>query len=113
MKNKNQARAIQFFSLTNPMSTTGLMLTYVVYPLILMFEFLNFGAASPGNEATFNLMAAIFFTLTFAAGGILSFIPERAVGRQQKIMIFFALTITPSVALHSASLIHCFFNLKF
>lgn len=113
MKNKTQARTIQFFSLTHHMSTSGLMLTYVVYPLALMFEFLNFGAASPGNETTFNLMAAIFFTLTFAAGGILSFIPERTLTRQQKIMIFFALTIMPSVALHSASLIHWFFGLKF
>lgn len=107
---KNKTRAIQFFSLTQQMSTAGLMLTYVVYPLALMIEYSNFGAANPGNEATFNLMAAVFFTLTFVTGGILSFTREKTFTQRQKTMIFFAVTVVPSLALHSVSFIHWLFK---
>lgn len=103
MKSKN--RSLRIFSLTQQMSGLGLLLTYVAYPLVLLFEFLSFGAASPASTFTLNIMTVIFFLTVFITGFVLSLSDERSVSQQMKTLIFFAVTIVPTMAMHSAKFV--------
>lgn len=103
MKSKN--RSIQIFSLTQQMTGAGLLLTYVVYPLVLMFEFLSFGTASPASSTTLNFMTVIFFLTVFVTGSVLSLSDERSISQRMKTLIFFAVTLVPTMAMHSAKFV--------
>lgn len=109
---KTKTHSIHFFNLFEQMPMAGLLLTYVAYPLALMFEFLSFGSMSPGNGATFSLTAMIFFGLVFSTGGILTFMNERIFSQRQKALVFFAVTIVPSLALHSTKFVWWMLNMK-
>ena len=105
-------RAIQIFNLTPQMSNVGLLLTYVVYPLVLLLEFSKYCAASPGNSLTFNLMTVVFFVSTFAVGGFLSLKDEKSVSQPTKTLIFFMVTLIPTLAFHSAKFVFWLFQIS-
>lgn len=109
---KLKSRTIQIFTLTPQMTGVGLLLTYVAYPLALLLEFSSFGAASPGNAGTFNLMTVIFFISVFMTGGFLSFSDERSIPQRMKTLIFLTITLIPTLAFHSAKFVLWFLDIK-
>ena len=109
MKLKN--RAIQIFTLTPQMSSVGLVLTYVVYPLALLLEFSSFGNASPGNAVTFNLVTMIFFMVTATTGAFLS-LGDKSVSQTTKTLVFFTVTLIPTLAFHSAKFVIWLLDIK-